>query len=342
VPHFVVGDEPFHFIGAPVRDGLFDQMTADRLVSTAKMSGLTVLYLGLPLSRNYGDESSLRQLDVFLDSASRHGVYVIVSMAEGYGLSLDTNNRFYNPGGVYGLIYDQKLRSAYKDLITQVVTRKNAVNGRLYKDDPTIMAWDVISEPVPKGLQSIIPAEDFSLWLQEMTGQIRSLDPNHLVTMMIPGPISSGNTIKGLPDAIKANLDFFFDDTNLYDMLYLNNQPLTKDYIEYCCDYPVFSLGMPVVPQLAFTAGENLDKGFAANYELQGQIYRDALIKGFQRGMAVATIFSWGTKPGDKDPRDLIYDIGDEQIISPIIKVAAGIKAVDLSKSPLQFVRVSR
>ncbi|MBN2462467.1 MAG: hypothetical protein JXB43_02580 [Dehalococcoidia bacterium] len=345
VPHFVAGDQPFHFIGAYVPDGLFDQMTADRLISTAKMSGLNVLTLGLPSSQNYGDESSLRQLDVFLDRASAHGVYIIVSMMEGYGISMDKTNLFHNPGGVEGLIYDQKLRSAYKDLITRVVTRKNTVNGRLYRDDPTIMAWDVISEPVPPGHQPIIPAEDFSSWLQEMTGHIRSLDPNHLVTMMIPGPINEHHTIKGLPEAIMANLDFFWDDTNIYDMLYLNNQPMTKDYIDYCCDYPVFSLGMPVVPTLSFTAGENLDKEFAANYELQGQIYSDALIKGFQKGMAGAMIFSWGTKlsemPWNWNMYYLIYDITDEQIIVPILKVAAVLNTIDLSKSPLQSVKIA-
>ncbi len=340
LPHFVVGDKPFYFIGAFVRDEIFRTTSADMLISTAKMSGLNVLFLVLNSSQNPGDESWLRQLDVFLDRASAHGVYVIFSMMEGYGISQDNTNPFHNPGGVYGLIYDQNLRSTFKDLITRVVTRKNTVNGRLYRDDPTIMAWDVITEPVPPGNQPIIPAEDFNLWLQEMTKHIRSLDPNHLVTMMIPGPISSRHTIKGLPDAIQAHLDFFFDDTNIYDMLYLENQPLTLDYIENGCDYPVFSLGMPVVPQLAFTAGENLTKEFAADYELQGRIYLEALIKGFQRGMAGATIFSWGTKRADQDPRDLIYDITDEQIIVSILKVATALNTINLSESPLQFVRV--
>lgn len=340
LPHFMVGDEPFYFIGAFVRDGTFDQVSADRLVSTAKMSGFNVLTLVLPYSQNYGDESCLRQLDIFLDRASVHGVYIIVSMIEGYGISLDETNLFHNPGGVEGLIYDQKLRAAYKDLITRVLTRQNTVNGKLYKDDPTIMAWDVISEPVPPGPQPIIPAEDFNLWLREMTDHIRSLDTNHLVTMMIPGPINTNHTIKGLPEAIMANLDFYFTEVNLYDMLYLENQPLMFDYIEHGCDYPVFSLGMPVVPGLAFSAGENLDKEFAANYELQGQIYTDALINGFQRGMAGATIFSWGTKHAEQDPRDLIYDIMDEQIILSILKVATGLNTIDLSESPLQFIRV--
>lgn len=338
VPHFVVGDQPFYFIGAYVPYWASDQ---DKLVSTAKKAGLNVLYLTLRTSEN---ESSLRQLDVFLDRASAHGIYVLVSMNEGYGISLDKTGQFYNPGGVYGLIYDKELRTAYKDLLTRVVTRKNTVNGRLYREDPTIMAWDVLSEPVPPGNQPIIPAEDFSSWLHEMTDLLRSLDSNHLVTMMIPGPISSGHTIKGLPEAIKVNLDFFFDDINLYDMLYLNNQPMTDDYIEYCCNYPVFSLGMPIVPQLSFTAGDNLDKEFAANYELQGQIYRDALLKGFQMGMAGATIFAWGKNEmySGTNMYYLVYDIKDEQIVSAILQVATKLNTIDLSKPPLQFVRVSK
>jgi hypothetical protein len=341
-PHFVVGDEPFRFVGAYLPDGVYSSET---LINTAKISGLSVLTLTLQWSQKLGGEPSLRKLDGFLDRASARGIYVIVSFVQGYGLSLDKTSPFYTPRGIEGLIHDQKLRAVYKDLLNRVVTRKNAINGRMYRDDPTIMAWDLITEPITPTCKVDLPnvtGEEFKSWLQEMTGYVRNLDPNHLVTMCLTGSI---NYIKDWPDLIMPELDFFFGDTNLYDMLFLKNQPMTEDYMDNCYDYPIYSLGKPVVPQLAFTS-DKLDEKFAGNYELQGQIYGDALLKGFERGMAGATIFSWGTRNKCRDanrPFDyyLVYNAADEQIITPIVKVAVGLNTIDWPKPPLQFVRVT-
>ncbi len=345
-PHFVIGDEPFRFVGAFVPDGSFNHISAEKLIATAKMSGFSVLTLFLPWSQNPGDESSLRQLDVFLDRASAHGVYVIVTFVQGFGLSLDKTSPLYTPRGIEGLIHDQKLKAAYKNLLTRVVTRKNTMNGRMYRDDPTIMAWDLITEPTTGEWMKVDPlhvtGEEFKSWLQEMAGHIRNLDPNHLVTMCVTGSISS--TFKGWPDVIMPELDFFFCDTNLFDTPYLNDQPITEDYISYYYDYPVYSIGKPVVSQLAFTS-DKLDEKFATDHKLQGQIYRDALLKGFQRGMAGATIFSWGNPPINelRIPLEcyLTYDATDEQIVVPLLMTAASLGTLDWPKPPLQFVRVA-
>ena len=39
----------------------------------------------------------------------------------------------------------------YHDYIRAVVTRRNSVTGRLYRDDPAIMAWQLANEPRPGG-----------------------------------------------------------------------------------------------------------------------------------------------------------------------------------------------
>jgi endo-1,4-beta-mannosidase len=32
-------------------------------------------------------------------------------------------------------------RGMYRDFVAQVLNRRNSINGRLYRDDPTVMAW---------------------------------------------------------------------------------------------------------------------------------------------------------------------------------------------------------
>ena len=42
-------------------------------------------------------------------------------------------------------------RDAFKKYVRSIVTRRNSITGRLYKDDPTIMAWDLANEPFAPG-----------------------------------------------------------------------------------------------------------------------------------------------------------------------------------------------
>ena len=37
----------------------------------------------------------------------------------------------------------------YRDYVTRLIHRRNTVNGRIYRDDPTIMTWELANEPRP-------------------------------------------------------------------------------------------------------------------------------------------------------------------------------------------------
>jgi len=60
--------------------------------------------------------------------------------------------------------------------------QQNSINGRIYKDDPTILAWNIINEPrcevwvVPD-----CPAK-LNAWYATMARFIKANDPNHLVS----------------------------------------------------------------------------------------------------------------------------------------------------------------
>jgi hypothetical protein len=323
-PHFQVGGSPFAFVGGFVVDAGDLAGTADMLTATARLSGLTVLSLMLPYSREYADEASLRQLDMFLDRASANGVRVIVTLLHGLSAALEETNPFYP--GIEGLVHDPALRSGYKELVTRVVTRVNTVNGVRYSDDPTIMAWDLLSEPIPTGVlvpkQPKVTTRDFGAWITEMASHVRSLDPNHLVTMMLTGQIAGR---RDWPEAM-GGLDFLFMDICLYDILYVDRQPLTKGFVERYMNYPLFSLGKPVVAQFAYTSAW-LTEEFATNHQLQASIFTQALEKGFEDGLAGALVFCWGTKRKEptKAESHLTYNATNEHIVSALLKGSAGL-----------------
>ena len=87
----------------------------------------------------------------------------------------DFNAQFYRSSGAMAL---------YRDYVRAVVGRTSTVTGRLYRDDPTIMAWQLANEPRPAGGETIgrqnLPV--FHAWVQETARLIKTLDPNHLVS----------------------------------------------------------------------------------------------------------------------------------------------------------------
>lgn len=72
----------------------------------------------------------------------------------------------------------------FENHIEKVVNRINSINKLPYKEDRTIMAWQLANEPV--GSNNI---EDYRKWIHETAKFIKNLDSNHLVSIG-----SEGNT----------------------------------------------------------------------------------------------------------------------------------------------------
>ena len=62
-----------------------------------------------------------------------------------------------------------------------IVGRTNSITGQAYRDDPTLMAWEICNEPRPFARDSVTKAE-FLNWIREQAMAIKTLDSNHLVT----------------------------------------------------------------------------------------------------------------------------------------------------------------
>src|SRR5437868_3805487 len=63
-------------------------------------------------------------------------------------------------------------------------TCRNSVTGRLYRDDPAIMAWQLANEPRPGGSDAAGKAHmrAYLAWIGSTARLIKTLDPNHLVS----------------------------------------------------------------------------------------------------------------------------------------------------------------
>jgi mannan endo-1,4-beta-mannosidase len=92
---------------------------------------------------------------------------------------------------------DARIRQAYKDWATHLVNRVNPLTGLAYKDDPTIFSWQLANEP--RCVNGNLPASGtctaatVTAWADEMSRHVKSLDPNHLVSVGDEGFLARGD-----------------------------------------------------------------------------------------------------------------------------------------------------
>jgi mannan endo-1,4-beta-mannosidase len=72
----------------------------------------------------------------------------------------------------------------FDDYVRAVVGRRNTVTGRLYRDDPTILSWQLANEPRPGGSEAAgrKHMKAYLAWIDGTARLIKSIDPNHMVS----------------------------------------------------------------------------------------------------------------------------------------------------------------
>lgn len=83
-----------------------------------------------------------------------------------------------NPNRAMLFYTNETTRRLYREHLEKVVTRRNTVTGVLYRDDPTILGWELMNEA-----QAITGRwHERRAWIAEMSSYLKSLDSNHLIT----------------------------------------------------------------------------------------------------------------------------------------------------------------
>lgn len=137
------------------------------------------------------NEQMFQGLDFVVSEARKYGIKLVLSLVNNYedyggkkqyvdwarsqGQSVTSDDDFFTNSVVKGY---------YKNHIKTVLTRRNSLTGIAYKDDPTIMAWELMNEPRCTSDKS---GKTIQAWITEMASYLKSIDGNHLLEVGLEG-----------------------------------------------------------------------------------------------------------------------------------------------------------
>jgi mannan endo-1,4-beta-mannosidase len=215
---FVLDGEPFHYTGtnnyylmvfSVARSGL--RPYVDEVLQEAAARGIRVVrtwafndglgWNALQTAPGAYDEEVFQGLDFVLERSRQLGLRVILTLVNNwadYG-GMDQYVAWSPTADLHDQFYtDVNTRAYYRNHMAAVILRVNSLNGRLYRDDPTVFAWELANEPRCMTFDPPLCASDrqggtLLDWITEMSAWARSLDPNHLVTTGSEGFYDDGS-----------------------------------------------------------------------------------------------------------------------------------------------------
>ncbi|HYP98433.1 MAG TPA: beta-mannosidase [Polyangiaceae bacterium] len=178
-------------------------------------------------SKDGWNETLLRGLDQCLAEVGKRGMKAVLYLSNfwewsgGFGTYLwYTTGNYMNMGDPAhpwpefpdhnaGFYRTPAAVAMFHEHVRKLVARSNHVTGIAYKDDPTIMAWQLCNEPRPGGTEPVIvetlPA--YYEWIRSSAQLIRSLDSNHLVSLGHEGTIATGDREERVAEA-HSHIDY--------------------------------------------------------------------------------------------------------------------------------------
>ena len=126
------------------------------------------------------NEQRMATMDYILADARQYGIRVIPVLAnnwEDYGGAKQYLRWTGSQSAPIEAFYtDAAAQQLFRNYINHMVTRTNSITGVTYANDPTILAWELVNEP--RGA-----AQDVANWSLQVGDFVKSLDPNHLITV---------------------------------------------------------------------------------------------------------------------------------------------------------------
>ncbi|KAL1542752.1 Mannan endo-1,4-beta-mannosidase 2 [Salvia divinorum] len=200
-----------------------DRQKVSAALREASAAGLTVCRTwafadggdrALQISPGTYDEHVFQGLDFIISEAKKYGIRLILSFVNNYkdyggrpqyaqwaknaGAQINGDGDFYT---------NQIIKAYYKNHIKTVMTRLNTITRVAYKDEPTIMAWELINEP---RCETDPSGKTVNGWVEEMASFVKSIDSKHLLGTGMEG--FYGDSVperkQANPNSIQVGTDF--------------------------------------------------------------------------------------------------------------------------------------
>ncbi|CAA6661374.1 unnamed protein product [Spirodela intermedia] len=189
--HFTVNGSPFFANGfnaywlMSVAADTAHRSKVSMAFQEAASHGLTVCrtwafsdggYRALQVSPGVYDEQVFRGLDFVVAEASKHGIRLVlsfkqyVSWARARGQNVFSDDDFFS---------NPLVRFFFKNHV-----KEEHAHGGMYRDDPTILAWELMNEP---RCPSDPSGRTLQSWIEEMAAHVKSIDWNHLLEAGLEG-----------------------------------------------------------------------------------------------------------------------------------------------------------
>ncbi|KAL6752458.1 glycoside hydrolase superfamily [Haematococcus lacustris] len=208
--HFKLRGQPWRFVGANcyylmtrgADPSLADEVT--QVLDAAQASGFTVLRTwafadgeqwnaAQPAAGQY-NEVVLRALDWVLAECQKRGIRLLLGLTNywhDYG-GLQQYVRWAQGLGPGTAVLPEafytcpEAQAMWQGYVQHLLTRTNSRTGVAYRDDPTILGWEVVNEPRCEQASGV-PPEAMRAWLSRAVAAVKALAPRHLITVGCDG-----------------------------------------------------------------------------------------------------------------------------------------------------------
>jgi len=153
-------DDPSDPVALQPSPGHYPEAHYDSLDYAVYKAGMLGLRLVMPLVNNWPDYGGMQQyVKWFLDLDD-----------DSYGDAVN-HDKFYT---------DRRIRRCYLAYVEHVLNRRNRYTGIRYRDDPTIMAWELANEPRNRSDKT---GAEVLAWAREVSAHIKRWAPRQLVAV---------------------------------------------------------------------------------------------------------------------------------------------------------------
>ncbi|MGB0523675.1 MAG: glycoside hydrolase 5 family protein [Flammeovirgaceae bacterium] len=236
----------------------------------------------------------------------------------------------------------------YHEAIRQLICRTNTLNQLAYRDDPTIMAWQLANEP-----RASLHRKSYLKWIRESAQLIKSLAANHLVSLGSEGDTTHPevNGVDVYEDHLADAIDYvtihcWIQNWGWYDPKEPQTYPKAKQACLHYLDSQlkkVAPLKKPLVLEEFGIARDHGSYDDRATTTMRDLFFKDVFryivdqVKN-DRLIAGANFWAWAGEGRPKAPKGL-WKIGDELTGDPPHEHQGWYSIYDSDESTLRVIQ---